>query len=42
VVAGDTLYGIAKRYGVTIGDIQRLNDLGDSGLIRPGQRLRVR
>lgn len=42
VAAGDTLFSIAKRHGVSVADLSRLNDLGDSKLIRPGQRLRVR
>jgi len=41
VAPGDTLYAIAKRYGSTVGEIERLNGL-TGGLIRPGQRLRVK
>lgn len=41
VAAGDTLYGIARRYTTTVAEIRRLNNL-TSDLIRVGQRLRVR
>ena len=41
VEGGDTLYSIARRYGTTVADVQRLNGLTASG-IRIGQRLRVR
>ena len=37
---GDTLSGIARRYGASIADLRRANGLGSS-LIRPGQPLRV-
>jgi murein DD-endopeptidase MepM/ murein hydrolase activator NlpD len=40
VVAGDTLYGIAKRHGMTTGELMALNDLRGAD-IQPGQRLRV-
>ena len=42
VVSGDTLYAIARHYGTTVSAIVALNNMGDSRLIRPGQRLRVR
>jgi membrane-bound lytic murein transglycosylase D len=38
---GDTVSGIAKRYRITIDDIQRWNKLGNTDRIRPGDRLRV-
>ena len=41
VRSGETLFAISRRYNVTVGDIQRLNNLG-STTIRPGQRLRIR
>jgi membrane-bound lytic murein transglycosylase D len=37
----DTLHAIARRYGVSVGDVVRWNDLGRQGHIRPGDRLRV-
>jgi membrane-bound lytic murein transglycosylase D len=40
VVAGDTLWEIARRYGSTIQAIEEANSLGD-GPIVPGQRLAV-
>ncbi len=41
VRSGDVLGSIARRYGTTVGEIQRLNNLRGT-LIRPGQRLIVR
>ena len=39
---GDTLYGIAKKYGLTINDLRRLNkDLAKNRPIVPGQKLLV-
>ena len=40
VVAGDTLYGIAKKTGTTANAIKEANGL-DNGLIRIGQKLRL-
>ncbi len=40
VEAGETLWGIAQRYGATVGEIERLNELGSRPII-PGQRLRI-
>ena len=37
----DTVSGIARKYGVSTGDILRLNSLANDDLIRPGDRLRV-
>lgn len=39
---GETLYGIASRYGLQYPDLARWNGLGDGSLIRVGQRLRLR
>ncbi|XSG85287.1 MAG: LysM peptidoglycan-binding domain-containing protein [Methylohalobius sp. ZOD2] len=38
---GDTLWDIARRYGVEIGQLARLNDLSVNSPLRVGQRLRV-
>jgi membrane-bound lytic murein transglycosylase D len=40
VRSGDTLSGIASRYGVTVGSLRRANGLSTSR-IRAGQRLRI-
>lgn len=40
VVTGDTLYSIAKRFGLTVEDLKSLNSLSDNN-IRIGQRLVV-
>ena len=42
VVRGDTLYSLAKRYGVTVSKIQQLNGLGTSTLIKVGQVLLIK
>ncbi|MER6085784.1 NlpC/P60 family protein, partial [Streptomyces sp. NPDC001833] len=36
---GDTLWGVAHRYGTTVAALQRANHLGTSTLIRAGDRL---
>ncbi|MFJ9905247.1 LysM peptidoglycan-binding domain-containing protein [Streptomyces sp. NPDC101152] len=38
---GDTLWGLARRYGTTVAELQRLNGLGTSTLIYAGHRLVV-
>jgi membrane-bound lytic murein transglycosylase D len=37
----DTVSGIAKRYGMSVGDVLRWNNLAANDLIRPGDRLVV-
>lgn len=39
VVAKDTLFSIAKKYGVTVADLQTANNLGTSTSINPGDVL---
>jgi LysM repeat protein len=39
VARGHTLWGIAKRYGVTVAALRAKNDLGDDDKIVPGQTL---
>lgn len=41
VQAGDTLWGLARRNGTTVAELQRLNQLGTSTLIRIGQTLTI-
>ncbi len=36
---GESLWVIARRYSVSVADLQRWNNLGQSNMIRPGQRL---
>ncbi|MFO7259939.1 MAG: LysM peptidoglycan-binding domain-containing protein [bacterium] len=38
---GDTLWALARRYGVTVSQLRAWNGLGRSDRILPGQRLRV-
>ena len=40
VVKGDTLYSLSRRYGTSVGAIQRANGISGT-LIRIGQRLRM-
>ena len=40
VKSGDTLYGIARQYGVTVGAIEEANGLTTTNL-RPGQKLKI-
>ncbi len=42
VQAGETLYGIAFRYGLDVGSLAAWNGLGDGTLIQVGQVLRLR
>lgn len=39
---GDTLSGIAKKYGTTVGNICRMNNIKSTTILRVGKRLRVR
>jgi membrane-bound lytic murein transglycosylase D len=39
VAAGETLFGIARRYGVTVAAIRTANDLDEDDGLRTGQRL---
>lgn len=41
VVTGDTLYRVAVKFGTTVGELQRLNNLSNINVIIIGQRLLV-
>ncbi|MFD5225849.1 LysM peptidoglycan-binding domain-containing protein [Microbacterium sp. NPDC058342] len=41
VVAGDTLFAIAKKYGTTVAALLDANGLGNGSIIYPGQSLRL-
>lgn len=41
VVAGDTLYSIARRHATTVAKLRTLNELGDTSTIQIGQALRL-
>ena len=41
VRAGETLYGIGKRYGLKLGELLRLNKMKSGAVIYPGQKLVV-
>ncbi len=42
VVKGDTLYGIAKKYNMSIADLYALNNLDSNSVIKVGQKLKVK
>ncbi|TVR65454.1 MAG: LysM peptidoglycan-binding domain-containing protein [Gemmatimonadales bacterium] len=42
VSSGESLWSIARRYGMSVADLQRMNGLGSAATIQPGQRLTVR
>ncbi|HEY3247726.1 MAG TPA: LysM peptidoglycan-binding domain-containing protein [bacterium] len=39
VVAGDTLWSVARRYGLSVSTLARANAMSETALIHPGQRL---
>ncbi len=41
VLAGDTLWSIAKRYGLSVKQLQRINGLGEKSSLRIGQQLKL-
>jgi len=41
VQAGDTLYGISRRYGLTLEQLRTYNKLGPAAKIYPGQELKL-
>lgn len=42
VRAGDSLWGISRRYGMSVNELARANGLSTKSTLRPGQRLSVR
>ena len=41
VVSGDTLYGIARRFGVSVAALTAANNIANPNLIKPGQVLKI-
>jgi len=41
VSRGETLYRISKKYGISVDDLRRLNNMDPNALIHPGQKLLV-
>ncbi len=41
VKAGETVYGIARQYGIGVEALREANDIGASSTIQPGQKLRI-
>ena len=41
VVRGDTIYSISRKYGLSVEEIRRLNNLNKNQPIQPGQKLMV-
>ena len=42
VRSGDTLWGISRRYGMSVNELARANGISTKSLLRPGQKLAVR
>jgi len=42
VRSGDTLWGISRRYGMSVNEVARANGINPKSTLRPGQRLAVR
>ena len=41
VKAGETLYSISRRYGVSVENLRRINKLAEEAFLHPGQRLKI-
>jgi LysM repeat protein len=41
VKTGETLYGIARQYGVAVPALRAANDMDADSVIQPGQKLRI-
>jgi LysM repeat protein len=41
VKGGETLFGIARQYGVTVPALREANDMDGAAAIQPGQKLRI-
>ncbi len=41
VSRGDTLYSLARRYGVSVNEIMRINELDNSSELKPGMLLKI-
>ncbi len=41
VSAGETLYSISRRYGLTVDQLRKYNNIGKDTAIRPGQKLKL-
>jgi LysM repeat protein len=41
VKAGETLYGISRKYGLSVDQLMQMNNLAKGAVIKPGQRLKV-
>lgn len=42
VKSGETAYSVSKKYGMNVDELKRLNNLGSSNTIVPGQKLKVK
>lgn len=42
VKSGETAYSVSKKYGMSVDELKRLNNLGASNTIVPGQKLKVK
>ena len=39
---GDNLGAISRKYGITVNTLKKLNGMGNSSMLMPGKRLRIR
>lgn len=42
VKSGETAYSVSKKYGMSVDELRRMNNLGASNTIVPGQKLKVK
>lgn len=42
VKSGETFYSISRKYGLTLGHLQKLNGFTEKTIIYPGQKIRIR
>jgi LysM repeat protein len=38
---GENLYNIARKYGLSVGELRRLNDMRSNQILQPGQKLLI-
>jgi LysM repeat protein len=41
VERGDTLSGLAARYGTSVAELRRLNNMGNDAILRAGMKLKL-
>ncbi len=41
VASGETLFGIARQYGLSVADIVDINGMNENSMLKPGQKLKI-